>query len=91
MDPQLNCLVPFIGPFGLADVTPDRRQTHYPHSSKTSHRFAQSGFNEVADSACVIQALSPATSQNPPDSQDVLNVIQAGICDGDQLGTRPDV
>ena len=25
------------------------------------------------------------------DSQDVLNVIQAGICDGDQLGTRPDV
>lgn len=25
------------------------------------------------------------------DSQGVLNVIQAGICDGDQLGTRPDV
>ncbi len=25
------------------------------------------------------------------DSQDVLNVIQVGICDGDQLGTRPDV
>ena len=25
------------------------------------------------------------------DSQGALNVIQAGICDGDQLGTRPDV
>lgn len=25
------------------------------------------------------------------DSHDVLNVIQAGICDGDQLGTSPDV
>ena len=25
------------------------------------------------------------------DSQGGLNVIQAGICDGDQLGTRPDV
>lgn len=24
-------------------------------------------------------------------SQDVLNVIQAGICDGDRLGTRFDV
>ena len=25
------------------------------------------------------------------DSHRVLTVIQAGICDGDQLGTRPDV
>ena len=25
------------------------------------------------------------------DSRGALNVIQAGICDGDQLGTRPDV
>lgn len=51
MDPQLNCLVPFTGLFGLADATPDRRQTHYPHSSKTSRGFAQSGFNEVCRAA----------------------------------------
>ena len=25
------------------------------------------------------------------DSRGPLNVIQAGVCDGDQLGTRPDV
>ena len=38
MGPQLDYLVPFISLFGFADVIPDRRQTHYPHSSKNIPR-----------------------------------------------------
>ena len=47
----------------------------------------------------VLASLAPGEALTGPDlgrvdkrdSRGALNVIQAGICDGDQLGTRPDV
>jgi len=62
---------PFIGLPAVANTTPELSQQHNPHSAKPTRGFAQYGFNEVAGSACVTPLLSPATSQNPPDSVDV--------------------
>jgi hypothetical protein len=51
--------LPFIGLPAVANTTPELSQQHNPHSSKPTRGFVQSGFNEVADSACVIPPLSP--------------------------------
>ena len=60
--------LPFSGLPALANSTPEPSKHHNPHSAKPPRRFVQYGFNEVAESECVIPPWSPATSQNPPDS-----------------------
>ena len=46
-----------------------------------------------AESAALKEVVADLTlgRVDKTDSQSLLGVIQAGICDGDQLGTRPDV
>ena len=74
----------------LAPTTPGRRQRPNPHSAKRTRGFVQSGFNEVRDTAS-----QPPRACGPHRTLQIhrlgLIVIQAGIWNGDPLGTRLDV
>lgn len=75
----------------LAPSTQGPRQNHNPHSAIHLAGSLNSASMRSAGTRAAASALRPRTSQNPPGSRRPRIVIQAGICDGDRLGTKSDV